>query len=86
MYSTHYSRSAYLYTDIKENKIFLIYKEIQKGSVAQSYMTNGLLMVKYLCISSYIRDPFLIYVCNRSHLNFLTYEENFLFFFTSDAV
>ncbi len=30
-------------TDKKE-KIFLIYKEIQKGSVAKSYMTNGLLI------------------------------------------
>jgi hypothetical protein len=31
-------------TDKKENKIFLIYKEIQKGAVAKSYMTNGLLI------------------------------------------
>jgi hypothetical protein len=53
------------YTDKKENLLFLIYKEIQKGSVqSQRYMTNGLLiycMVKYLLISSYIRKPFLIY-------------------------
>ncbi len=27
-----------LYTDKKENKIFLIFKEIQKGAVAKSYM------------------------------------------------
>ncbi len=33
-----------LYTDKKENQIFLIYKEIQSGAVAKSYMTNGLLM------------------------------------------
>ncbi len=26
----------------KEKKIFLIYKEIQQGSGAKSYMTNGL--------------------------------------------
>jgi hypothetical protein len=26
------------YTDKKENKIFLIYKEIQNGAVAKSYM------------------------------------------------
>ena len=32
------------YTDKKENQIFLIYKEIQKGLVAKSYMTNGLLI------------------------------------------
>jgi hypothetical protein len=31
-------------TDKKENLIFLIHKEIQKGSVAKSYMTNGLLI------------------------------------------
>ncbi len=28
----------------KENEIFLIYKEIQKGSVAKSYMRKGLIM------------------------------------------
>jgi hypothetical protein len=28
----------------KENKIFLLYKEIQSGAVAKSYMTNGLLI------------------------------------------
>ncbi len=32
------------YTDKKENKIFLIYKEIQSGAVAKSYVTNGLLI------------------------------------------
>jgi hypothetical protein len=45
------------YTDKKENQIFLIYKEIQNGAVAKSYMTNGLLIQyigKYLRISSYI--------------------------------
>jgi hypothetical protein len=29
-------------TDKKENQIFLIYREIQNGAVAKSYMTNGL--------------------------------------------
>jgi hypothetical protein len=33
-----------VYTDKKENQIFLIYKEIQNGEVAKSYMTNGLLI------------------------------------------
>jgi hypothetical protein len=28
----------------KENQIFLIYKEIQKGAVAKSFMTYGLLI------------------------------------------
>jgi hypothetical protein len=31
-------------TDKKENQIFLIYKEIQSGAVAKSYMTNDLLI------------------------------------------
>ncbi len=31
-------------TDKRENKIFLIYKEIQGGAVAKSYITNGLLI------------------------------------------
>jgi hypothetical protein len=31
------------YTDKKENRIFLAYKEIQSGAVAKSYITNGLL-------------------------------------------
>jgi hypothetical protein len=48
-------------TDKKENKIFLIYKEIQKGAVAKSYMTRtASYMTKYLPISSYMRKPFLI--------------------------
>jgi hypothetical protein len=42
------------YTDEKEKEIFLIYKEIQMGSVAQSYMRKGFLiyeeMRKYLTI------------------------------------
>jgi hypothetical protein len=31
-------------TDKKENQILLIYKEIQNGAVAKSYVTSGLLM------------------------------------------
>jgi hypothetical protein len=38
----------YIYTigciDKKEKKIYLISKEIQKGAVAKSYITNGLLI------------------------------------------
>ncbi len=30
------------HTDKKENLIFFIYKEIQNGAVAKSYMSNGL--------------------------------------------
>jgi hypothetical protein len=32
------------YTDKKENKIFLIYREIQSGAVAKSYMRKGFLI------------------------------------------
>jgi hypothetical protein len=42
-------------TDKKENKIFLIYKEIQNGTVAKSHMKKGFLiyekMRKYLTIN-----------------------------------
>jgi hypothetical protein len=42
------------YTDKKENQIFLIYKEIQSGAVAKSYMRKSFLMYeekrKYLTI------------------------------------
>jgi hypothetical protein len=37
-----------------------MYKEIQTGAVAKSYVTNGLLIYD-LRISSHIRKPFLIY-------------------------
>jgi hypothetical protein len=43
-----------LYTDKKENQIFLIYKTIQNRTVAKSYMREGFLiyeeMRKYLTI------------------------------------
>jgi hypothetical protein len=34
------------YTDKKDNKIFLIDKEIQSEAFAKSYMTNGLLIYR----------------------------------------
>jgi hypothetical protein len=40
---SHRERKENRYTEKKENKIFLIYKEIQTGSGAKSYMTNDLL-------------------------------------------
>jgi hypothetical protein len=55
------------YTDKKENEIFLIYKEIQMGSVAKSYLRNGFQICeeirKYLVIYIYI------YIYTRVHLN-----------------
>ncbi len=69
----------------KFNKICLIYKEIQNGAVAKSYMTNGLLiyLVKYLRIFSYIRKPFLIYDFATAPfwISLYIYEENLIFFF-----
>ncbi len=35
---------TWIYTDKKENKIFLIYKEIQMGSGAKSYVRKGYLI------------------------------------------
>jgi hypothetical protein len=40
--TTHRTALNKNYTDKKENKNFLIYKEIHNGAVAKSYMTNGL--------------------------------------------
>ena len=34
------------YTDKEENKIFIIYKEIQSGAVAKSYTRKGFLIYK----------------------------------------
>ena len=47
----------------KENQIFFMYKEIQNGAVAQSYMTNGLLIYGeiFAHFLLYFRKPFLIY-------------------------
>jgi hypothetical protein len=36
--------TLWLYTDKKENLIFLIYKEIQSGAIAKSYLRKGFLM------------------------------------------
>ncbi len=76
-----------LYTDKKENQIFLIYKEILSGAVAKSYMRKGFLiyveMRKYFPI--YEETVSHIWLCNCSVLNFLIYEENLIFFFISVA-
>ncbi len=65
-----------------------MYKEIQNGAVAKSYITNGLLIYgEKFVISSYIRKPFLIqyskWLCNCSTLNFLIKRKNLIFFFIS---
>jgi hypothetical protein len=43
----------------KEYQIFLIYKEIQSGVVAKSYMRKGFLI--YEEMSKYFRRPLVIY-------------------------
>ncbi len=58
-----FSREIYArYTDKKENKIFLIYKESRRERLqSHIWRTASSYMTKYLRISSYIRTPFLIY-------------------------
>jgi hypothetical protein len=67
----------------KENKIFLINKEIQMGWGAKLYMRKGFLiyekMGKYLTI--YLKAVRHISLCSRSLLFFLIYEENVNFIF-----
>ncbi len=36
--------NAYVYTDKKSNQFFIIYREIQSGAVAKSYMRKGFLI------------------------------------------
>ncbi len=55
-----------MYTNKKENKIFLTYKEIQSGAVAKSYMTNGLLIYGEIFAHFLIYEEALphIWLCN----------------------
>ncbi len=49
-------------TLIKEKKIFLIYKEIQNGAVAKSYMRKGFLLYEEMRKSfPNMRRPLVIY-------------------------
>ncbi len=43
-YAAFFSVRTVLYTDKKENKFFPVYKEIQSGAVAKSYMKKGFLI------------------------------------------
>ena len=44
-----------LHTDKKENQIFIIYREIQSGAVAKSYMRKGFLIYEEMrkCVPIY---------------------------------
>jgi hypothetical protein len=44
-----WARYTVVRTDKKEKKIFLIYKEIQSGAVAKSYMRKGFLIYEEMC-------------------------------------
>ncbi len=76
--NSNFNHSCRCHTDKKENKIFLIYKEIQSGAVAKSYMRKGFLIYeeirKYFPI--YGEAVSHIWLCDCSNLNFPIYEEN----------
>ncbi len=64
-----------------------MYKEIQEGSVAKSYMVHTLFicsyMVQYLRIYSYFRKPFLIYDSATDPILISSYMRNISFSFLS---
>jgi len=77
-----------VYTDKKENKIFLIYKEIQSRIVAKSYMRKGFLIYEEMRKHFTIYEEAVshIWLCNCTILNFPIYEEYLIFFFISVPV
>jgi hypothetical protein len=60
-------RKHYKSTGKKEENIFLIYKEIQKGAVAKSYMTNGLLYITLQPLPS--EFPIFFFICESAYEN-----------------
>jgi hypothetical protein len=84
----HERRVLHCYTDKKENKIFLIYDEIQSGEVAKSYMRKGFLILyiyeKCANISPYMRRPLVIYdfaTAPETEFPYIQYKETLVFFF-----
>ncbi len=71
------------HTMIKKNTKFFSYLKKSRRKRLQSHiwLKASSYLIIYLRISSYITKPFLIWLSNRSHLNFLMYEENFILFF-----
>jgi hypothetical protein len=51
-----------VYTDKKEKKILLIYKEIQNGAVAKSYMRKGFLIYEEMCKYLVIYEEFVSHI------------------------
>jgi hypothetical protein len=73
-------------TDKNENKIVLIYSEIQSGAVAQSYVRKGFLIYEEMRnISPYMRRPLVIYDFATAPLriSLYVYEENLISFYIS---
>ncbi len=71
-------------TDKKEDKIFLVYKEIQPDRVqSHIWLTASSYIVKYFRISSYIRKPFLIYDFAHDPIWISLYMRKILFSFLS---
>jgi hypothetical protein len=68
-----------VYTVKKEKKIFLIYKDIQKGSGAKSYMRKGFPIYEEMCKYLVIYEEAVSHIghCTRSLLNFFIYEDFF---------
>jgi hypothetical protein len=75
------------HTDKKENHIFLIYKEIQSGAVAKSYMTNGLLIYGEIFAHfpyTVLGSPSSYMTLQLLHSEFpYIFEDNLIFFFIS---
>jgi hypothetical protein len=77
-----------LYTDKKKSKFSSYIRKFRTGTVPKSYMRKGFLIVeemrKYLVIFEDVLSQIYDFAfCNRSRLNFLTYEENLISFFIS---
>ncbi len=68
-----------------KKNVFLIYKEIHMRAVAKSYVRKGFLIYEEMHRYLVIYEEAISHkcLCNRSLLDFLIHEENFVFFFIS---
>ncbi len=72
----------------KKINFFPIYKEIQSGAVAKSYMRKGFLIYEEMgnYFPIYKEAVSYIWLCNCSILNFLIYGDILIFFFISVGI
>ncbi len=70
-----------MYTDKKENQIFFIYKDIQNGAVAKSYMANGLIWGNICAFSHILGSPSSYMTLQLLHSEFPHIWGNFDFLF-----